>query len=244
MALLDLEKVTKRFGGVVALDGVTLSLPAGDIVGLIGPNGSGKSTLVGVATGFLPPTSGRIRFGDQDVTGTPPDAASRAGLVRTFQKLNLFLRMSALENVLVPLLVRSLPRRGAAEAAERCLELVGLSHKRDALAGTLSTGQRKRLELARVIAARPRLAFLDEVTAGVDAASVPGLLQVIRAMRDEGITVVLIEHNMRVIRELASRTVALHRGRLIEQGRTEEVLGNSEVLRTYLGEDGQGALGY
>ena len=168
MSLLEIQGVTKRFGGVVANADVSFAVAPGEIVGVIGPNGAGKSTLFDVITGFYRPEAGHVRFAGEPITGLRPDQINRRGIGRTFQKLRPFAGMTVLENVMVGALRHTPDPRAARAEARRCLALVGLGERADAFARELSTGQRKRLEMARAMATRPRLLLLDEVTGGVD----------------------------------------------------------------------------
>jgi branched-chain amino acid transport system ATP-binding protein len=227
--------VTKRFGGVVANADIGFTVVPGEIVGVIGPNGAGKSTLFDVITGFYRPDAGQIRFAGAPITGLSPDAINRRGIGRTFQKLRPFGGMTVLENVTVGALLHTPHPRAAGEAAARCLDLVGLADRRHAFAGQLSTGQRKRLEMARAMATRPRLLLLDEVTGGVDQRSIPALVALIGRLREEGLTLVVIEHNMRVIMSVATRIVALHLGQKIADGPPDEVVRNRALIEAYLG---------
>ncbi len=233
--LLEVADVTKRFGGVVANAGITFAVAPGEIVGVIGPNGAGKSTLFDVITGFYRPEAGRVRFAGEPITGLRPDQINRRGIGRTFQKLRPFGGMTTLENVTVGALRHARDPRAAREAARRCLTLVGLGDKGDAFARELSTGQRKRLEMARAMATGPRLLLLDEVTGGVDQRSIPGLVALIGQLRDEGVTLVVIEHNMRVIMSVATRIIALNLGQVIADGPPAEVVRNRALIEAYLG---------
>ena len=235
MSLLEISGVTKRFGGVVANADISFGVAPGEIVGVIGPNGAGKSTLFDVITGFYRPDAGQVRFAGEAITGLRPDQINRRGVGRTFQKLRPFPGMTVLENVTVGALLHAHDPRTARAKARRCLELVGLADKADAFARELSTGQRKRLEMARAMATRPRLLLLDEVTAGVDQRSIPGLVALIGRLRDEGLTLVVIEHNMRVIMSVATRIVALHLGQKIADGPPAEVVRNRALIEAYLG---------
>jgi branched-chain amino acid transport system ATP-binding protein len=235
MTLLTLTGVTKRFGGVVANHAISFEVSPGEIVGLIGPNGAGKSTLFDVVTGYYRPDAGRIAFAGHDLVGLRPDQVNRLGIARTFQKLRPFREMTLLENVMVAVMQHTpLPAAARAEALTY-LEFVGLAGKGDVHARNLSTGERKRLELARAMATRPRLLMLDEVTGGVDQRSIPGLVALIGRLRERGLTVVVIEHNMRVIMALADRIVALHLGQVIAEGPPAEVVRDRRLVEAYLG---------
>jgi branched-chain amino acid transport system ATP-binding protein len=235
VSLLEIAGVTKRFGGVVANADVSFGVAVGEIVGVIGPNGAGKSTLFDVITGVYRPDAGEVRLGGEAITGLRPDEISRRGIGRTFQKLRPFPGMTVLENVTVGALLHDRNPARAGTEARRCLDQVGLGDKADAFARQLSTGQRKRLEMARALATRPRLLLLDEVTGGVDQRSIPGLVALIGRLRDEGLTLVVIEHNMRVIMSVATRIVALHLGQKIADGAPAEVVRNRALIEAYLG---------
>jgi branched-chain amino acid transport system ATP-binding protein len=234
-SLLQIEELTRRFGGVAAVDRVSFGVEEGEIVGVVGPNGAGKTTLFSLIGGSLRPSGGRIRFQGAEVTGWRPEQAARAGVCRTFQVMRPFGSMTLLENVMVGALLRRYDAARAREEALRCIDLVGLGEKRDTFASGLSTGQRKRLEMARAMATGPRLLLLDEVTGGVDQASIPGLVDLIGRLRSEGVTLVVIEHNMEVIMSVADRIVALHLGRLIADGPPPDVARNETLIEAYLG---------
>lgn len=235
MSALEVSRVTKRFGGIVANHEVSFSVAPGELVGVIGPNGAGKSTLFDVITGFLPPDSGEISFGGRPITRLRPDQVSRLGVGRTFQKLRPFSKMAVIENVMVGAFQKTHDPEEAREIGRMALGRVGLLEKAEAHAGTLSTGQRKRLELARALATGPRLLLLDEVTGGVDQGSIPGLLALVRELHDSGMALAVIEHNMRVITAIAQRIVALHLGKVIADGPPEEVMSDRQVIEAYLG---------
>lgn len=235
MSLLEVHGITMRFGGLTALREVTFSVDAGEIVGIVGPNGAGKSTLFDVISGVYTPTAGRVTFLDRDVTRLPPHQMCRLGVARTFQKMRPFAEMTVEQNVAVGALLCVGSVRVALEDARRILAQVGLDHMRLVYASGLSTGQRKRLEMARALATRPQLLLLDEVTGGVDIRSIPSLLDVIKATRDSGVTILVIEHNMGVITGLSDRVVALHLGRKLAEGPPEVVMRDPRVADAYLG---------
>ncbi len=234
-AVLEIRGLSKRFGGVYASRNVSFEVDAGTIVGLIGPNGAGKTTLFNLVTGFLMPDAGEVCFDRREVTGLRPDVLSRRGIARTFQILKPFARLTVEENVMVGALARGDSMAAARAAARRCLELVGIGHKAADLARNLSTGQRKRLEMARAMATRPRLLLLDELTGGVDQPSIPGLIELVARLRSEGITLLVIEHNMRVIMGLADKVVFLHLGEKLAEGTPAEIARHPTVVNLYLG---------
>jgi branched-chain amino acid transport system ATP-binding protein len=232
---LTLTGVGRSFGGAVAVRDLSLTVEPGEVVGLIGPNGAGKTTVFNLITGSIPLQSGRIAFGDQDLRGLAPDAINRLGIARTFQIVKPFTRLSALENVMVAALSRHASHRAARLEAERCLAFVGLAHRVDAPADGLSTGERKRLELARALATRPRLLLMDEVSGGLDQQSVPALVALIRKVKDQGISVLVIEHNLRVIGAVADGLVMLNLGEQIREGAPDSVLNDPHVIDIYVG---------
>jgi branched-chain amino acid transport system ATP-binding protein len=236
MSLLRVRGITKRFGGVIANRDISFDVAPGELVGVIGPNGAGKSTLFEIVTGFQQPDAGEVELEGSRLTGLSPDRVCRLGVARTFQKLRPFHGMTVLENVLAGALTRTREVRAARRQAAEIVERVGLGEKRDAFARTLSTGQRKRLELARALATRPRLLLLDEVTGGVDQRSIPGLVRLVQELHRSGLTVLVIEHNMRVITTVAQRLLALYLGELIADGPTEQVTRDRRVVEAYLGQ--------
>jgi branched-chain amino acid transport system ATP-binding protein len=245
--VLELVDLSKHFGGVKAVDNINLRVAKGEIFGLIGPNGSGKSTIVNLITGLLAPTAGRIVIDGGDVTGLPTHARVARGVARTFQNIRLFGQLTVWQNLWVaenrdrqqraqPILPRWLwggeadrQRLGAA------LEFSGLAGKRDDLASNLSFGEQRRLELARALAAEPKLLLLDEPAAGMNAGEIDELDARIRRIRDTGVTVVLIEHHMELIMAVADRIAVLNFGQKIAQGSPREVQSNARVREAYLG---------
>jgi branched-chain amino acid transport system ATP-binding protein len=240
MTLLAVTGLTKRFGGVVANRDVSFAVAPGELVGIIGPNGAGKSTLFDLVTGFTPPDAGEVRLDGRPITGRRPDEIARLGVARTFQKLRPFPDMTAVENVMIGAFQRTADVAAARAAAGETLARVGLAERADAPARGLSTGQRKRLELARALATRPRLLLLDEVTGGVDQATVPGLVRLVRDLHADGLSLIVIEHNMRVIMELAQRVVALALGEVIADAPPDAIVRDPRVIDAYLVEAWRG----
>ena len=237
MALLSVSGVTKRFGGLIANNRVSFEAAEGEILGLIGPNGAGKSTLFEVINGYYPPDGGEIRFQGQSLVGLRPDQVNRVGIGRTFQKVRPFLGMTVIENVMVAAMQHTPDPVTARREAIKFLEFVELAGKRDTNARSLSVGERKRLEMARAMATRPKLLLLDEVTGGVDQRTIPTLLALIGRVRSEqGLTLVVIEHNMRVIMSISDRIVALHLGEVIADGPPAAVVKERRVIDAYLGD--------
>jgi len=252
MELLRVDGVTQRFGGVVAVDDLSFGVDEGEIVGLIGPNGAGKTTIINLLTGLLRPAAGQITFAGTRLDGLPPYRIARAGVARTYQNIRLFRGLSALDNVIVgththtrasfPARLAFLPsvRREEARAREEAgaiLRRVNLGGREGARATSLPYGEQRRLEIARALASRPRLLLLDEPAAGMNPAEMADLVTLIRSLRDEGQTVLLIEHNMQVVMGVCDRLVVLNFGRKIAEGTPAEISGNREVITAYLGEE-------
>jgi branched-chain amino acid transport system ATP-binding protein len=236
MSLLSVTGVSKRFGGIVANRRISFDVVPGELVGVIGPNGAGKSTLFEIITGFHHPDEGEVRLDGARLTGLSPDVVCRRGVARTFQKLRPFQGLTVLDNVMVGALTRTKDVRHARERARDLVGKVGLAEKAEAHARTLSTGQRKRLELARALATEPRVLLLDEVTGGVDQRSIPDLVRLVRDLHAGGLTLLVIEHNMRVITAVAQRIVALHLGEVIADGAPDAVARDRRVVEAYLGQ--------
>jgi neutral amino acid transport system ATP-binding protein len=242
VSLLEVEGLSKRFGGVTAVDACSLSLQPGSITGLIGPNGSGKTTVFNLITGFISRDAGDVRFNSQSIAGLGPDRIYGLGIARTFQLARVFPRLTALENMLVPVRragIRGLFSRGQwndekARAMEM-LTFMNISHVASALSGSLSYGQRKLLELAAVMMARPQLVLLDEPAGGVNPALLDRIAEHIRQLNAQGVTFLLVEHNMPFVMRLCQDVVVLQRGRVIASGTPTEVRGNPAVLDAYLG---------
>ncbi len=239
--LLRVEKVLKRFGGIIALDGVTLSIMKGELMSIIGPNGSGKTTLFNVINGVLKPDSGRIIFEGRDITEYPPYKRVALGIARTFQIPKPWPNLTVRENVAIGALFGRLQgkitAREALEIADQVLEVVGLSSKSMEEARRLTVPEKKVLELARAIAMRPKLLLLDEVVAGMSPKDADRIVDVVKKVRDEyNISVVsLVEHVMRVVAKFAERIVVMHQGKIIREGPPEKVLRDPLVQRIYLG---------
>jgi branched-chain amino acid transport system ATP-binding protein len=243
-ALLQIESLSRRFGGLKAVNEVSFSLEPGEIVGLIGSNGAGKTTLVNLVTGHLKPSAGRVSFAGRDITGVRPFRLQRLGLLRTFQVVQPFAEMSARDNVAASAFFSGKVHdlRAARLAAEKALDRLGVGHVADQLPSHMTLAERKRLELAKAIAAQPSLLFLDEVNAGLNSSEVDDVLQMLRGIAAEGVTIVVIEHLMRVVRGLCRRLVVMHQGRLIADGPTDEVAAHPEVMDAYLGTRGAALL--
>ncbi len=235
--MLELDAVTKRFGGLTAVKEVSLATAPAEILGIIGPNGAGKTTLFNVISGFLAPEAGRVLLHGRDVTGLPPHRICALGLTRTFQLVKPFGRLSVLDNIMIGALTRLTSVSLARDEARRVAALCRLEAFVESSAGSLPIGLRKRLEVARALATRPRLLLLDEVMSGLNPAELGEMLVLLRRLHADGIGLVVIEHVMAAMMRLAQRIVVLHHGEKIAEGRPEEIARDPRVVDAYLGEE-------
>lgn len=233
--LLEVRGVSRSFGGLQALQDVTFSVSTGALQGIIGPNGSGKTTLFNVLNGFLRPDQGEIRFNGRPLIGLKPNGVCRLGVARTFQVVRTFPRMSVLQNAMVGALVAAPDDEGAEELALAALERVGLRGRAGVLAGVLTNKERRLMELGRALASRPRLILMDETLAGLAPQETEEMLELIRELNAQGLTVVIIEHTMRAMVRLASNFIVLDHGRMVTQGKPDEVVQDKRVIEAYLG---------
>jgi len=253
MMILEADRLSITFGGVRAIDGVSIAIASGQVFSIIGPNGSGKTTLINLVSSIYTPLDGAIRFAGETVTGLAPDQLARRGLSRTFQNLQIFSRMSVLENVMVgrhrhertgiladlvhwPSVARQ--NHATRAAARAALARVGLTDAGERPAGSLAYGALKRLEIARALASEPKLLLLDEPAAGCNPVETQELDQVIRSLVKDGIAVVLVEHDMRLVMNISDRVHVLARGKTLAEGTPQQVRSNAEVIEAYLGVHG------
>jgi branched-chain amino acid transport system ATP-binding protein len=241
--LLAVERVSHRFGGLMAVNDVSLTAQECRITALIGPNGAGKTTLFALISGFLKPSDGAIRYCGEDVTGEPPHRLARRGIARTFQTVQPFAGLTVRENILVGAHLRRPAREAAVIAAEQVGRELGLDAMLDRPADTLTVAGRKRLELAKALATEPKLLLLDEVLAGLNPSEIRDIVPVIRALCERGITIVMIEHVMQAVMSLAEHVFVLAEGRIIAEGTPSQVAADPGVVEAYLGHGAAAKLG-
>jgi len=238
-ALLDVRAISRRFGGLKAVQDVSFSVAAGEIVSLIGPNGAGKTTLFNLLTGQLAPSGGALLFEGRDIGMLKPHHRARIGFGRTFQISQTLTSMSVLENAMVGAFLKEVALAGAIEGAERALKMVGLSHMASRRSGALTLGERRRLEVARALAMGPKIVLLDEVMAGLNQTEVDDVIRLVRRLNEDGITFLVIEHNLKVVRAFSQRVLVLNRGELLAEGTAQDVLADPEVIAAYIGKKSQ-----
>jgi branched-chain amino acid transport system ATP-binding protein len=236
MSFLDVQKVSQFFGGLAAIKDVSFVVKKGEILGLIGPNGAGKTTLFNVVNGFYHPSRGDVFFKDRKISGLRPHRVCMQGIARTFQVVKPLQRMSVLDNVMASAFLRAKNRTGAVEIARDSLQFTGLYDDRDVISRGLPLGKRKRLEIARALATQPELLLLDESFAGLNPAELDESIGIIRKINDKGVTIMIIEHHMKVIMAISDRIVVLNYGEKIAEGTPQEIGHNPLVVEAYLGD--------
>jgi branched-chain amino acid transport system ATP-binding protein len=236
MAILEINHVSKFFGGLAANSDVSFTMEPNMIMGLIGPNGAGKTTLFNCITGYYPPSKGEVIFKGQRLNGMQPDAVCRQGMVRTWQKVRPLAKMTVVDNVMVGALSRTASLRHAREAAMEQLKIVRMEHRANMLAGGLPIGERKKLEIARVLATKPEMVLLDEVMGGLNPAESEEIILLILDLKKRGLTQMVIEHDMKAIMRISDRIVVLNSGEKLAEGGPREIADNPDVIAAYLGE--------
>ncbi|GAX89260.1 ABC transporter ATP-binding protein [Effusibacillus lacus] len=237
MSLLEINNLNKKFGGLTVTKDFTITVKQGQIFGVIGPNGAGKSSLFNQISGYIKPDSGRIIFNGKEITGLPPYILCKEGIGRTFQIVKPFGSKTVLYNVAVGAFARTSSRTEALKRAKQVVEQVGLGTRMDVLAKNLTIVDRKRLELAKALATQPKLLLLDEILAGLTPSEVDEAVELIRSIRDSGVTIVMIEHVMRAVMALCEHVVVINYGEKIAEGTPEEVTKNPDVISAYLGDE-------
>lgn len=236
MSLLEVRNVSKLFGGLAASSDVSFTIEKGEILGLIGPNGAGKTTLFNIVDGFYPPTKGQVLFKGQIISGLKPHQICKLGIARTFQVVKPLQRMSVLDNVIASAFLRAKNKAEAVEIALETIHFTGLDQDRDVISRGLPLGKRKKLEIARALATRPELLLLDESFAGLNHSELNDSIEIIKKIKARGITIMIIEHHMKVIMSISDRIVVINYGQRIAEGTPQEIRNNPLVVEAYLGE--------
>ena len=236
MSLLEVRNVSKLFGGLAASSNVSFTIEKGEILGLIGPNGAGKTTLFNIVDGFYAPTSGEVLFKGQVISGLKPHQICKLGLARTFQVVKPLQRMSVLDNVIASAFLRAKNRAEAVDIAMETLHFTGLDQDKDVISRGLPLGKRKKLEIARALATQPELLLLDESFAGLNPSELNESIEIIKNIKARGITIMIIEHHMKVIMSISDRIVVINYGQKIAEGSPQEIRNNPLVVEAYLGE--------
>lgn len=234
--ILTVENVLKRFGGLVAVDGVSFQVPEGQILGLIGPNGAGKTTLFNVLNGFLEPEEGTVRVGDTDLTHSAPNEHTKEGMARTFQLVKPFGTLNVLENVMVGAFMLDRDRARAEERARDTLDFLDMEHLADASPENITVAEKKKMELCRALATDPDLLLVDEIMAGLHESEMNNIMDALKQINDEGTTIVLIEHVMDAIMDISDRIIVLNEGAIIADSTPDAVSTNEQVIEAYLGQ--------
>lgn len=237
MAFFEVKEIYKYFGGLAAVDGVSFKVEKGQIFGLIGPNGSGKTTIFNCINAYYPLTGGEILFQGEKISGLKTHQICRRGIGRTFQVVQPLKRMTVLDNVLASAFLRTTTKHDAVKLAEETIEFCELTSHRDKAAKSLPIASRKRLEIARALATKPQLLLLDETAAGLNPSELDGAIALIKKIRDSGMTIIIVEHIMKVIMTISERILAINHGMPIAEGTPAEVASNHEVIAAYLGEE-------
>jgi branched-chain amino acid transport system ATP-binding protein len=236
MSLLEVRNVSKLFGGLAASSDVSFTIQKGEILGLIGPNGAGKTTLFNIVDGFYAPTKGQVLFKGQVISGMKPHQICKLGIARTFQVVKPLQRMSVLDNVIASAFLRAKNKAEAVEIAMETIHFTGLDEDRDVISRGLPLGKRKKLEIARALATRPELLLLDESFAGLNHSELNDSIEIIKNIKARGITIMIIEHHMKVIMSISDRIVVINYGQRIAEGTPQEIRSNPLVVEAYLGE--------
>jgi branched-chain amino acid transport system ATP-binding protein len=236
MSFLQIRKVSRFFGGIAAIKDVSFEVRKGEILGLIGPNGAGKTTMFNVVNGFYHPSRGEVHFNDRRISGLKPHQICRRGIARTFQVVKPLQRMSVFDNVIASSFIRAKDKKMAVDIARESLQFTGLYEDRDIISRGLPLGKRKRLEIARALATQPELLLLDESFAGLNPAELDESIGIIRKIKDRGITIMIIEHHMKVIMAISDRIVVLNYGEKIAEGTPLQIRSSPLVVEAYLGE--------